>query len=163
MSADDVRVARVGVEEWPAFKALRLEALQREPAAFGTTYAQAVAWPDEAWRERLGNPRCVSLMARVVSVPVGMVAACRGDEGDERVGLVISMYVHERYRRQGVGRMLLAAAVDALRGFPEIETIRLWVRETHLPARRLYESFGFRLTGAEGDLLVMERGVGDGE
>ncbi len=142
-------------------KALRLEALQREPAALNTTYAQAVVWPDDAWQARLANPRCATFMARADGAPIGMAGACRGDGDDERVGVVISMYVNAHYRRRGAGQMLLAAAIAYLSGFPEIATIRLWVSPTHHPARRLYESLGFRLTGgAEGDLLVMERAMG---
>jgi ribosomal protein S18 acetylase RimI-like enzyme len=61
------------------------------------------------------------------------------------------MYVDARYRRQGVGRMLLAAAIDYLSGFPEIATIRLWVSPEQHPARALYASLGFRIvTDAEG-------------
>lgn len=167
-SSSGVSVKPVSADEWKELKALRLEALQREPAAFATTYAQAATWPDEAWRERITNPRCVTLMARAGRRPAGMIGACRGDDGDERVGVIVSMYVNELYRRRGVGRKLLAAAIETLRGVPEIETMRLWVNRTHLPARRLYEALGFRLVedpaeasgeAAEIELLVMERPV----
>lgn len=143
MSAPDLHVEALGPADWRANKALRLEALRLEPAAFSSTYEDSLAQPDGWWQERLANPRCTSFMARSGKQPVGMVAACLGEDEPE-VGFIFGMYVNARFRRQGVGRQLLQAALAHLAAQPGVVTIRLWVRETHHPARRLYESLGFR-------------------
>ncbi len=52
--------------------------------------------------------------------------------------------VAEKFRRRGIGRKLLKRLIEDHRGS---EGIYLEVRESNLPARRLYESAGFRETG----------------
>jgi GNAT superfamily N-acetyltransferase len=51
--------------------------------------------------------------------------------------------VHQTYRKQGIGRQLMQAAVDYSRliGLPEII---LYVQDDNRPAMHLYESFAFR-------------------
>jgi ribosomal protein S18 acetylase RimI-like enzyme len=79
------------------------------------------------------------------------------DEGDPSVAVVVSMYVSQDHRRRGVGRALLQALIDYVAADPEMRTLRLWVTETQVPARRLYESLGFRVVGAEDGEWVMAR------
>jgi hypothetical protein len=43
----NVEIARLGPNDWPELKIIRLEALQREPAAYSSTYADSVHRPDE--------------------------------------------------------------------------------------------------------------------
>jgi ribosomal protein S18 acetylase RimI-like enzyme len=108
------------------------------------------------------------LMARVDGQPAGIAGLhLETDEGDTSVGVVNGMYISRRYRRQGVGRRLLLALIDHLTEHPRIVTFRLWVAATEEPARRLYDSLGFRLVPESdqpdtGDasgrrLLIMER------
>jgi inorganic pyrophosphatase len=163
-------VSALSPDDWREYRSLRLEALQNEPAAFSSTYAEMLDQPDEFWRARLTDLQCAVLMARSGSQPVGMVGAYLGTaDGDARVAVVFGMYVSEVFRRRGLGRALLTAIVDRVSAYPEIDAIRLWVTETQEPAVRLYESFGFCVVGkdeqsvnADGqdlDVLIMERPV----
>lgn len=170
MTIDAVRVVVLEPQDWRAFKAIRLEALRSEPAAFSSTYAESRARPDESWPQRLADPRGMVLAAMAGRRPIGMVGAHRGsDEGDESVAVVFGMYVNEAHRGQGVGRLLLSTLLDMVAAHPEIDTIRLWVGAGQEPARRLYTSIGFRVVGRETHLpqndrqshdeLIMERPI----
>ncbi len=70
----------------------------------------------------------------------------------------LSLAVHPAHRSQGIGRQLFAASLDYLRTCGA-QTIRLEVRPDNVPARGLYESFGFCVHGSyedsQGDWLVM--------
>ena len=70
----------------------------------------------------------------------------------------LSLAVHPAYRSQGVGRQLFAASLQYLRTCGA-QTIRLEVRPDNVPARSLYESFGFCVRGSyedsQGEWLVM--------
>jgi ribosomal protein S18 acetylase RimI-like enzyme len=165
-----VRIAALTPDDWRELKTLRLEAFRSEPAAFSTSYDEALARTDEEWRDQLADPRRVVLLAWASQRPVGMVGAYRGaDDGGQSIAIVFGMYVNREFRRQGVGRGLLASLIDLVSGFPEIATIRLWVTEEQESARRLYESAGFQIVGQEvqnrqgdgrlHDELVMERPV----
>ncbi|KAK8140450.1 hypothetical protein PG984_000516 [Apiospora sp. TS-2023a] len=45
------------------YKPFRLAALKQDPDAFGSTYAREVAFPDEAWLQRLSNPGVKTFVA----------------------------------------------------------------------------------------------------
>jgi ribosomal protein S18 acetylase RimI-like enzyme len=161
MDADEVTIDVLGPDDWRDLRAIRLEAFRRAPAAFSTTYAEALARPDEDWRERLASARSIHLAARSRGCPVGMVGGhLTSDEGDPTVGVVFGMYVREAYRGQGIGRRLLLRLLDRFAAAPAIAVVRLWVRPSQRPALRLYASLGFRVVGEEEDgsgrELIME-------
>jgi ribosomal protein S18 acetylase RimI-like enzyme len=160
MSNDNLCIVKLEPRHWRDLKALRLEALQCDPAAFSSTYEETVTRPDEHWRERLANPRSIVLLAYASGHPVGMVGALLGDDGDQSVAVVFSMYVTAAQRRRGVGRLLMQALIAQVAANPAIVSVRLNVRSEQTAARRLYKSLGFRLAShdAEGE-LIMERPV----
>ena len=62
------------------------------------------------------------------------------------IGKVVSIAVHPLYRGCGIGRRLLSNLIKKL--FDDgVEVIRLEVRDSNIPAYRLYESLGFRQVG----------------
>ena len=71
------------------------------------------------------------------------------------------MAVDRRYRRKGIGRELLAAAEAFCResGYPRIV---LSTSELQTPARRLYESSGYRLVREEEAAAPSHKTVGAG-
>jgi ribosomal-protein-alanine N-acetyltransferase len=100
-------------------------------------------WPAHAYRHELENNRLAHYI----------VARC----GDELVGFagmwllvdeahVTTFATRRAWRRQGIGERLLLALLDlaAARGAHEAT---LEVRPTNIPARRLYEKYGFKVVG----------------
>jgi ribosomal protein S18 acetylase RimI-like enzyme len=159
VSSDDreVSVVALGPQDWRDLRAIRLEALRSEPAAYSSSYAETIAWPDEEWRRRLANDQSMVLLASTQTRPIGMVGGYLGsDEGDESVAVVFGMYVTSEHRGRGVGRLLLTSLIDRLSAFPHISTIRLGVTETQDPARRLYESVGFQVVGKTEEGIVVD-------
>ena len=160
----ELRRDRTPPEEWQVLRTIRLEALRSEPQAFSSTYAETLLRPDVYWRDRLASDRSVTLIARSDQRPIGLVGGYFGsDEGDESVAVVVSMYVNQAYRGRGIGRWLLRSLIGRLAADRRIATIRLWVRPDQQPARRLYESLGFRVAGQsvdpDGVELIMELDV----
>jgi ribosomal protein S18 acetylase RimI-like enzyme len=155
----DVSVVVLGPRDWRDLRAIRLEALRLEPAAYSSSYEETLAWSAEDWRRRLANDRSVLLLARAQNRPIGMVGGYLGsDEGDDSIAVVFGMYVASGHRGRGIGRLLLTSLIDRLAAFPQITTIRLGVTATQDPARRLYESVGFQVVGkTEEGIVVNER------
>lgn len=145
MNARPVEIATLGPEDWQELKAIRLEALRCDPAAFSSSYAESVTRPDDNWRQRLAHAASVTFVARIQGRPIGMAGAIFGPDGEGHVAMVFGMYVSATFRGQGVGRMLLRTLIDHVATRPEITTIRLWVTPTQQSARRLYESLGFQM------------------
>ena len=100
-------------------------------------------WPPEAYRNDLESNR----LAQYLVARVGDEVAAYGgmwlmvDEGH-----IITFAVHPAWRRQHIGERLLLSFIDLAvdRGAHEAT---LEVRLSNLPARRLYEKFGFRPVG----------------
>jgi ribosomal protein S18 acetylase RimI-like enzyme len=152
----DVSVVALGPPDWRDLRAIRLEALRSEPAAYSSSYEETLEWSDEDWRRRLTNDHRLHLLARVQNRPIGIVGGYLGsDEGDDSVAEVFGMYVTSEYRGRGIGRLLLTALIDHLSALPQISTIRLGVAETQDPARTLYESVGFQVVGKADEGIVM--------
>lgn len=163
MPPTSIRIVQLGPRDWRTFKAIRLEAFRREPAAFSSTYAEARARPDESWQHLLANPRRLVLAALAGECVIGVVGAwLGGDDGDDAIAVIFGMYVSEEFRGQGVGTQLLSTLIAQLSEYSEIQTIRLWVSQTQAPARRLYESLGFREVAPEAFRRLSDTSPDDG-
>ncbi len=144
--ADDVELRRVVPDDWPALKALRLEALQDCPIAFCERYADAVRETDDGWRARTARGAeggdSVQVLALVRDLPVATSVGFL-DGGD---AVLAAVYVTPACRGHG----LLDAMVEQVAGWArERSCPRLWllVHETNGPAQRAYERLGFSVTG----------------
>jgi ribosomal protein S18 acetylase RimI-like enzyme len=154
---ESISVVVLGPQDWRDLRAIRLEALRSEPAAYSSSYEETLARSDEHWQQRLASDHSVHLLARAQSRPIGMVGGYLGsDEGDESVAVVFGMYVAREYRGRGIGWLLLSSLIDRLSAFPQISTIRLGVTETQDPARALYESMGFQVIGKTEEGIVVD-------
>ena len=103
----------------------------------------SVPWPDDAYRNELLTNRLASyVVARA---------------GDETVGFgglwvmvdeahITTFAVDPRWRRRGIGEWMLLALLDrAVERHAREATLE--VRLSNMPARRLYEKYGFRPVG----------------
>jgi ribosomal-protein-alanine N-acetyltransferase len=100
-------------------------------------------WPPHAYRSEIESNRLASyLVARAAGQVVGYGGVwLMVDEAH-----ITTFAVHPGWRRRGIGDRLLLALLDVAvrRGAREAT---LEVRLSNLPARRLYEKFGFRPGG----------------
>lgn len=125
-----VRIEPMRVDDLAAVQAI-------EQASFTTP------WPSHAYRSELETNRLASyLVARAADEVVaygGMWLMV--DEAH-----ITTFAVDPRWRRQRIGERLLLALLDVARARHAREAT-LEVRLSNLPARRLYEKYGFRPVG----------------
>lgn len=102
----------------------------------------SMPWSAAAFRDLLTRPYCTYLTALSDGRPVGCCGYTRlGEEAS-----VDNVVVAPAYRGRGVGKTMLAALLRE--GQREgVKAFTLEVRESNLPARRLYERFGFVCEG----------------
>ncbi|CAH0288053.1 Mycothiol acetyltransferase [Massilia sp. Bi118] len=67
-----------------------------------------------------------------------------------------SLMVARSHQRAGIGRLLVAHLIGFARSLGTVRQLTLEVNESNLPARRLYDSFGFRQFGLEPDAIHHE-------
>lgn len=139
-------IRKLSPDEWELYRSLRLESLETEPQAFGSTLHETLQRPESYWRSRLEDatrdPTRLLLFAVVKGTPVGML----GSFPHQAPGIVnvISMYVSPSNRRTGVGQKLMESLLRELAG-SDITELRLIVHEGQEAALALYRSFGFEV------------------
>lgn len=126
---------------------MRLAALEEAPYAFGSTYQREVEQSDDAWIRRLAS------RTRFVAEVAGLVAGTvSGGDGDSTgAAAMTAMWVDPRFRRQGVGDLLVNTVIEWARA-AGYEEMFLWVTDGNANAERLYRRNGFARTGAVQDV-----------
>lgn len=136
---------------------IRLEALQREPHAFSESAAEHQARSVKEFAARMrATPDSFGLGAFCDGRLVGILRFERAQrEKNRHRASVHAVYVTPEYRQRGIARALLNEAVRLARAQGGLEQIELAVSTEQKPAKRLYQSFGFRCYGREVHALKM--------
>src|ERR1043166_1354850 len=146
----ELNIQRLGPADASTLVALRRDALETEPLAFGASPADDVGLLIESVRNFLGDRDRQAVFGQFDGPGlVGMIGLVQAAKAKERHKASIwGMYVQPHARSRGVGRALLDAAVDHGRAWG-LEQLHLCVTEAAPGAKRLYEAAGFRLWGRE--------------
>lgn len=156
-------VRPVRAEEWAEVRELRLAAL-RDPAApiaFVETIEEALARPEEFWRERAGRFELDGSSWQFVAEAadgrwLGSVTARIEEAGEPaafgrvsemRQVLLVGVFVAEGWRGSGMTEALFRAAVEWAWSLEGLERVRLFVHEDNERAQRFYQRFGFVRSG----------------
>jgi GNAT superfamily N-acetyltransferase len=137
----------LGPEDWQLYRRVRLDALKEAPYAFGSSYEAEVKAPDGRWRDVVTNR--TRFVAEVDGAVAGTVSG--GDGESRRAAAMTAMWVEPRFRRQGVGDLLVKTVVEWAQASGYAQML-LWVTDGNANAERLYERNGFRRTGAQQDV-----------
>ena len=135
-------------DEWEAYKAIRLKALQTDPAAFGVSYEQEAAQSDEAWQQKLAAPG-----RRMYAAKVGeRIAAITGVRFEtaahvDHLATLIAVFTDPDFRNQGIGTKLFEKILADLRENQKVVKVRLSVNNTNEAAKNFYEKVGFEQVG----------------
>jgi len=102
--------------------------------------------PTPAWEHALAQPDCSCHLLLVAADGANIVGWCRLFPTDEGA-LELGIGVVAPYRRRGLGRALLGAALEwaSARGMPVV----LETRTDNAPAIRLFTRSGFRVVGQQ--------------
>ena len=135
-----IELRAVTPDEWRIWQICRLRALTENPAAFGSRIVDWIDAPEARWRERLGLPGSVNIVAFVDGQAAGMVSGIPSD--DEFVAEIISMWVAPEARGKDVGNAMIAEIQEWAEGL-QVQTLRLDVFQDNARAIALYVRNGF--------------------
>ncbi len=141
-----MEIRRLNPEDAVLYKALRLEALQNHPEAFGSDYEAEKDRPVDQYATRFQSEQTATFGAFHEAQLVKM---------RHRANL-FAMYVTPRARKQQVGRQLVQEALRALEERPWIEQVHLSVVRTNEAAKALYRSLGFESYAIEPRALKVD-------
>ena len=141
---EQARIAKLGADDLPVFKAIRLESLRKAPLAFANTEADWTSLPDAEWLNRLKNPVFAALRG---GEPVGIMGLLvqRGEKMAHRAALIM-VYLRDSERGTGLAETLLRAVTSFARD-NGIRQLELNVSVENEGAIRFYERHGFTRVG----------------
>jgi ribosomal protein S18 acetylase RimI-like enzyme len=142
LEADDAR----------AWSELRLEALERELDAFGSSVEDHLKLTDDIIRTRLApDPQNKFVVGAFAAGQLIGIAGLVRDQGlkDRHKAWVWGVYLTSNWRRQGIGRSLMKSLLEQASEVAGLEQITLRVAATQAAAINLYKSLGFVSFGCE--------------
>jgi GNAT superfamily N-acetyltransferase len=99
-----ITIEKLPEDRWQDCRNLRLEALQKEPLAFSSSYEEEQATPENIWRQRIKN----NLFVMADDKPVGIAGFFRNTHNKtSHVCEMYGVYLREEYRKQGIGKRLM--------------------------------------------------------
>ncbi|MFS0555611.1 N-acetyltransferase family protein [Brevibacillus sp. 179-C9.3 HS] len=148
-----MEVRFLGPDDAEELVKIRLEGLQTDPDAFGSTYEEAISVPMEEWVRRLSQGESGNsgyFGAFVEGKLAGIIGFFRhsGQKACHKAS-IISMYVREGHRGTGIAQALMEAELAYLKKRGDIDTVQLAVVTSNPAAIRLYEKMGFIPYGLE--------------
>ena len=141
---------------------IEIKKMETEEETRGKAYVHWRAWHEaypglvsQEYLDRLTLKKCEKisfdwpdnlLVAKDAGRVIGFVGY--GDRGEEApdTGEIFSLYILSEYYGKGVGRQLMDAALEQLRGYRQI---CLWVLKDNKRAIRFYQKCGFSPDGEE--------------
>jgi len=146
-------VRRLGSEDVPAYRALRLEGLELEPTAFASSLEDETAQPDVEWQGKLSRNATFGVFDGENLVGMATYYVENGRKLAHR-GHLVGVYLRPQARGTGASSLLLATLLDSAR--EHVKFLYLIVNAANGRAMRFYERLGFTEFGRDPGGIVVD-------
>jgi len=141
------KIRRIKKEEWILYKKIRLESLRDSPAAFSTTFEEALKRTEESWKKQgedasLGRERCTFLIFHNEEVR-GLASIYEKEE--KTIGELLQVWVSPELRGTGTATDLVLAILGWAKD-NDYQTIIATVFNNNETALKFYLKHGFKMT-----------------
>jgi len=151
---EEIEIRRLTADDAHAYYSLRLDALESDPLAFTESADEHRGITIESIAQKLGsddgNNDSFVLGAFTEDAFVGMVGFARLAPAKRRhKAMIWGVYVRDEWRGKGIARVLMSEVLARAKAISGLEGVLLSVGTHQTAAKKLYESFGFRVYGHE--------------
>jgi RimJ/RimL family protein N-acetyltransferase len=153
-SNSHARIKLLAATDAALFRDIRLDALQQNPEAFGSTFERESEQPLQWFEERL---RQADIFGAFIDDDLLGIAGYMRHENlkQSHKAVLWTMYVRVTARNSGLGKLLVEAVVSHACG--RVEQLQLSVVSDNQAAHRLYANLGFVEYGREPKALKQDR------
>ncbi|CAG9623566.1 GNAT family N-acetyltransferase [Sutcliffiella rhizosphaerae] len=139
------------------YQELRLTALKSSPEAFSSSYEEEKCNSVSFYEERLNGEQSYTYGAFLHNNLAGTVTLFPETKNKiKHRAHIFAMYVSEEFRKRGLGKALMNAAIEKAQELEGIEQIHLTVNASNEAAKMLYLSLGFSTYGVDKKALNIE-------
>lgn len=148
-----MRIHRLEPAHAPMYRALMLEAYQKHPDAFTSSFDErqrlSIAWRESRLDHNASPPVFIfgAFLEDRLAGTVGLKFDSR--EKAKHKSTMFALYAPLMFRNKGIGARLVKFALAEANAHPEIKVVQLTVTSTNLVALALYKECGFTEFGLE--------------
>lgn len=133
-----------------AYRELRLEGLQNNPEAFGSSFEEEKDYPIELFASRFESQDSFTLGVFDHEELVGVATLVQESKLKlKHKASILAVYVSPKKRGLGIGKRLMVETINKARELKGVEQLTLTVVSTNASAKGLYSSLGFEIFGTE--------------
>lgn len=133
-----------------AYRNLRLEGLQNNPEAFGSSFEEEKGYSIEQFADRFESQGSYTLGVFDHEELVGVATLVQENKLKlKHKASIFAVYVSPKKRGLGIGKRLMVDAINKAKELKGVEQLTLTVVSTNTSAKSLYSSLGFELFGTE--------------
>lgn len=130
--------------DWEAFKVIRLEALQAEPAVYAASFDEMKDMPDEFWRTRLADNNWAYFGLYAAEELIGVSGIMRNIDNKDEAELIAS-YIRKEHRGKGLSQLFYIGRIEWARA-NGVGRLIISHRESNLASKHANQRFGFQFT-----------------
>ncbi|MEZ6022640.1 MAG: GNAT family protein [Hyphomonadaceae bacterium] len=136
-------------DEWAAYRAMRLRALETEPGVYCALHAEAAQRSEAQWRATLAGPdrQLFGLFDADTLIGISAVFVDADDPSGETAMLAQS-FIERPIAGRGPARRLYEARLAWARAHPRVRRVTVSHRASNIASMRANQHYGFRRTGA---------------
>jgi ribosomal protein S18 acetylase RimI-like enzyme len=144
-----MRIIKISKSRWKDYCDLRLEALKSCPIMFGCSYDDEKKLTRKDWESRLSSDLSETLCCiDEKDNLIGMITALYNPKKTQKhIAMIVSFYVIEKYRGQGLGKRLFMDIIKKIKQKKHIRKIKIQAAKINMAAIGMYQKFGFEIVG----------------
>lgn len=141
-----VKIKLLSQFDWPLWKKIRLEALEKNPEAFGSSFEEESLRTDSDWESSLINSDIFGAFSQDILIgTAGFFTYYQPKQ--KHKGALFGVYVFPEYRNKKIADQLISAVLEHAKN--KVTQVHCTVVTQNPIAIRLYEKHGFVSYGIE--------------
>lgn len=145
----NVSIRQISEDDWRLLAAVRLEALQTDPAVFGSNYEFESKFTEQEWRSRLQSDDSAIFLLFDDETPIGMTGvSIFRDDPTGQTAIFWGSWLAPAFRRRGLSNLMYRTRIEWAKAHPRVERIIVSHRASNVASKLANQKHGFVFTAS---------------